>query len=127
MSVATPKPDADAKWLPKSQLQVLLDLLWARKYRVIGPTVSQGAIIYDEVRTTDDLPRGWTEVQAAGKYRLQRRSDDAWFGFTVGPHSWKQYLFPPQSTVATAERTAEGWQMNDVPADETAFAFGGHG
>ena len=54
--------------------------------------------------SVDDLPRGWTEVQGPGSYRLTRRDDDALFGFVVGPHSWKQFLFPASATVATAER-----------------------
>ncbi len=111
------------KWLAKSDFQQLLDLLWSQNFRVIGPTVSQEAIVYDEIRRVEDFPRGMTEVQSAGQYRLQRREDDAWFGFNVGPHSWKRFLFPPQATVAKAERTNEGWQMHDVPHDEPAYAF----
>ncbi|MEX2114253.1 MAG: 4Fe-4S dicluster domain-containing protein [Pirellulales bacterium] len=117
------RPDAKTTSLGKAHFQALLDLLWSKAYRVIGPTVSQGAIIYDEIRAVDDLPRGWTDEQSGGKYRLQRRDDDAWFGFVVGPHSWKRYLFPPKLTVAQANRTPDGWQMVDVPDDEPAYAF----
>jgi formate hydrogenlyase subunit 6/NADH:ubiquinone oxidoreductase subunit I len=109
--------------LSKLQFQGFIDLLWNEGYRVIGPTVAQEAIIYDEIRAVDDLPRGWTDEQSGGHYRLKRRGDDAWFGFVVGPHSWKRYLFPPRITVATAERTADDWQLNDVVDDEPPYAF----
>ncbi len=109
--------------LLKTHFQRLLDLLWSDSYRVIGPTVAQDAIVYDEVRTIDELPRGWTDEQSGGAYRLKQRGDDAWFGFVVGPHSWKRYLFPAEVTVARAERTAGAWQMHDVPDQEPAFAF----
>ncbi len=46
-------------------------LLWNDGYRVIGPTVSQEAIIYDEVRVVDDLPRGWTDEQSGGTLSAQ--------------------------------------------------------
>jgi sulfhydrogenase subunit beta (sulfur reductase) len=118
-----PTPPSHAMWLAKPDLQVLLDLLWSLDYKVIGPTITSGAIVYDEVRSIGDLPRGWTEEQSAGKYRLQPRDDEALFGFTVGPHSWKRYLFPPRAVVATADRTAQGWQLGDVVPEEPAFAF----
>lgn len=109
--------------LPKSQFQGFLDLLWGDGYRVVGPTIAEAAITYDEVRAVDDLPRGWTDEQSGGHYRLKRRDDDAWFGFVVGPHSWKRYLFPPRITVASAERTADDWQLSDAVEDEPPYAF----
>ncbi len=126
MTAAAPQysaPNSAPVVLAKQDFQGLLDLLWSQAYRVIGPTVSQGAIVYDEVRIVDDLPTGWTDEQSAGQYRLKRRDDNALFGYVVGPHSWKRYLFPPQATVATADRIDEVWQMRDTPDDEPAFAF----
>ncbi|MGD9722933.1 MAG: 4Fe-4S dicluster domain-containing protein [Pirellulales bacterium] len=116
-------PTDAGRFLPKDRLQTLLDVLWSQGYRVIGPKISQGAIVYDDVRQVEELPRGWTEEQRGGHYRLQRRDDEALFGFTVGPSSWKQYLFPSQVTVAAAERTAAGWDLRDVPDEAPAFAF----
>ena len=34
--------------------------------------------------------------QDGGTYRLERRADDALFGYAVGPHSWKKFLHPPR-------------------------------
>ncbi len=116
-------PDENVLLLAKEKFQTLLDLLWNEGYRVIGPTISQEAIVYDDVRVVEDLPRGWTDEQSAGKYRLKRRDDDAWFGFVVGPHSPKRYFFPPQVAVAQADRTPDGWQMRDVPDDEPPHAL----
>jgi len=110
-------------WLAKSDFQSFLDRLVALGYRTIGPTLIQGAIGYDEIRQIDDLPIGWTEHQSAGSYRLVRRDDDAWFGFNLGPHSWKRYLFPPQQTVARAIKREDGWQLDDVEDAEPPFAF----
>lgn len=109
-------PPASERFLDKAGLQSLLDLLLAAGFKVVGPTVSQEAIVYDEIRNVTELPRGWTDVQEPAKYRLERRCDEALFGYVVGPHSWKKYLFPPLATMATADRTEGGWQMA-VPAD----------
>jgi ferredoxin len=75
---------------------------------VVGPLVDQQAIVYGDLTSADDLPVGWTEVQEAATYRLERRDDEARFGFAVGPHSWKQFLFPPRVTQWRAERNGDG-------------------
>ena len=110
-------------FLPKPRLQQLLDALKGRGYRTIGPTIDQGAIIYDEIASVSQLPQGWTDQQEPGKYRLERRDDDAWFGYVVGPHSWKRYLFPPLATVAVADRNDAGWQMTTPDAPTPKYAF----
>ena len=98
-------------FLAKADLQILIDLLAGQGFEVIGPTVSQEAIVYDRIRSIEDLPQGWTDRQEPGKYRLERRDDDELFGFVVGPHSWKRYLFPPLTTLSTADLSSNGWQM----------------
>ena len=85
----------------------LIDRLWEAGYMVVGPTIAQGAIIFDEVRGLEQLPIGWTDEQEGGTYRLKRRDDQAYFGYAVGPHSWKKYLFPSRLTLFTIEQTAE--------------------
>ena len=113
----------DVRWLAKADFALLFRALGDRGYEIIGPTVAQGAIVYDRLTSVDDLPRGWTEVQGPGSYRLTRRDDDALFGFVVGPHSWKQFLFPAAATVATADRTSDGWQMQSTTEPQPKYAF----
>lgn len=115
--------DVPPAFLAKPDLQSLIDQLRQRGFEVIGPTVSQEAIVYDRVTSIDDLPRGWTDRQEPGRYRLERRDDDELFGFVVGPHSWKRFLFPPLTTLTTADRTASGWQMRVAEETPPKFAF----
>lgn len=87
---------AHEQWvIERQEFQALLDALRARGYQVIGPTVRDGAIVYDELGKVTDLPVGWTDEQEGGRYRLRRRPDQALFGYTLGPHAWKQFLQPP--------------------------------
>lgn len=115
--------EKESAFLPKPELQSLISLLTTDGYQVVGPTIDQEAIVYDEIRSVDQLPRGWTDRQEAAKYRLERRDDDALFGFVVGPHSWKKYLFPPLTTVASSQKTESGWQMQTPEPDATKYAF----
>ncbi len=110
-------------FLAKADLQILIDLLAGQGFEVIGPTVSQEAIIYDRIRSIEDLPQGWTDRQEPGKYRLERRDDDELFGFVVGPHSWKRYLFPPLTTLSTADLSSNGWQMRAADDNPPKYAF----
>ncbi len=71
-------------------LDALVGVLRDRGYRVVGPTRRDGAIVYEEIASADELPAGWTEEQEAATYRLERRDDEARFGYPVGPQSWKR-------------------------------------
>jgi sulfhydrogenase subunit beta (sulfur reductase) len=63
--------------------QVLLNALGDRGYRVVGPTIRDQAIIYDDIKSVPDLPKGWSDEQRGGHYRLARRDDDALFGYAA--------------------------------------------
>ena len=108
-------------FLPKDQLPTLIELLNKSFDEVIGPRVDQGAIVYDAIRSASELPQGWTDVQSPGVYRLEKKrgssensNDGEYFGYNVGPHSWKKYLFPPLTTLMRSKKTTDGWQMEST-------------
>ena len=105
-------------------LDVLVDVLHARGYRVLGPIVRDGAIVYDDLATAAELPVGWHDVQAPGAYRLERSGDDARFGYAVGPHSWKQFLFPPRVRLWQARRNG-GLEIEEEPGPDRPLALVG--
>jgi sulfhydrogenase subunit beta (sulfur reductase) len=119
----TPPHAADCWTLPKSRFDDLLGLLAGDGFEVIGPHLDQGAIVYGTVASARDLPIGWTDAQQPGSYRLERRGDQTWFGFAVGPHSWKKYLFPPDLRLWQARRTAAGVEVQPNEPDPPRRAF----
>jgi sulfhydrogenase subunit beta (sulfur reductase) len=109
--------------LTAAGLQALFDVLRRRGYRTIGPKVRDQAIVYDDIEAVAELPRGWTDEQAPGRYRLARRGDDALFGYAVGPHSWKAFLHPSMQRLWTARRTGDAVVVTAEPASAERLAF----
>lgn len=110
--------------LTPPDLNRLITALGTDGYRVVGPRVSEGAIIYDEIASTADMPEGWTDSQQPGKYRLEKRSDSALFGYVVGPHSWKKYLFPSNLKLWSATKAEDGRLDIQEPDNEVPrYAF----
>ncbi|MFN2349040.1 MAG: 4Fe-4S dicluster domain-containing protein [Thioalkalivibrio sp.] len=89
-------------------LDTLIQLLTDDGYEVVGPTVRDNAIVYDYLAGVADLPTGWGDEHGPGHYRLRQRDDQALFGYVVGPHSWKKYLFPPRETLVRVLRRDDG-------------------
>jgi ferredoxin len=106
-------------------LALMLSTLRDDGFRTIGPTMQDGAIVYDEIDTVDDLPRGWTDEQEGGHYRLKRRTDQALFGYVVGPHAIKRFLHPPVQPLWQAVREGDGYRFENPPPPERPFAFFG--
>ncbi|MFO0891175.1 MAG: 4Fe-4S dicluster domain-containing protein [Isosphaeraceae bacterium] len=103
--------------IEKPDLQAVIDRLLELGYRVVGPRVSESAVVLGEIRTLDDLPIGISDVQEAGKYRLERRDDGMYFNHVVGPNSLKELVFPPQTTLLTC-RDQDGRMAIEMQSDE---------
>ncbi|HUO97324.1 MAG TPA: 4Fe-4S dicluster domain-containing protein [Rhizomicrobium sp.] len=93
--------------IDKNGLDALIKALAGRGFRVVGPTLRDSAIVYDDIGSAKDLPEGWTDEQDGGTYRLVRRNDEALFGYAVGPHSWKKFLHPPIQSLWKAARSGK--------------------
>jgi ferredoxin len=112
-----------SKVLDRTDFGALFDALGGEGYTIMGPTVSDHAIVYGELGGVEDLPIGWTDVQEAGEYRLQRREDQALFGYAVGQHSWKKLLFPPTSTLFEVKRSNGSLDFVPTEIADTRYAF----
>jgi sulfhydrogenase subunit beta (sulfur reductase) len=100
-----------ASILPKARFDDLIGLLHRDGLEVIGPRIEQQAIVYGPLHSAADLPVGWTDRQEPGIYRLEKRADNSYFGYAVGPHSWKKYLFPPTLRLWQARRMGNGVEV----------------
>ena len=116
------EPQASA-FLARADLGSLLDALHADGRTVIGPTVEDGAIVYAEIGSVADLPIGWRDEQAPGRYRLAHADDERAFGYAVGPTSWKRYTFPPRVPIGRARRDGDRTTFEPIEPEPPALAF----
>ncbi|UCC78242.1 MAG: 4Fe-4S dicluster domain-containing protein [Candidatus Zixiibacteriota bacterium] len=93
--------------LEKKALRSLFDSMVSGGYRIIGPKIANNAIVYRELSSIDDLPKGWIDVQDGGSYHLEQTGGEAYFGYVVGPDSPKRFLFPPERTLWSAEKNGK--------------------
>lgn len=104
-------------------LNDLITALDGRGYQVVGPTPRDGAVVYDHIDSASQLPKGLTDSQEKGTYRLESGDPRAYFAYNVGPHSWKKFLFPNNHLMWSA-RTKDGQVTIETPEEEQApFAF----
>ncbi len=97
-------------------VDALLATLGDLGFDIRGPVERDGAIVIGVIDGVADLPRGVRDVQSPGVYRLEHAGDDALFGWSVGPASWKALAFPPRQTLWHAR--ADSGQIADVPSGD---------
>jgi sulfhydrogenase subunit beta (sulfur reductase) len=113
----------EPRLLRRPDLGRLLEALKQRGYRLIAPTVQNDAIVYDRIDTETDLPIGWTDRQEPGRYRLERRSDQAVFGYAVGPHSYKKLFHVSEERLWSVRRNKDGVELTAHAPEAPALAL----
>jgi sulfhydrogenase subunit beta (sulfur reductase) len=113
----------DRRVLSRADFPAFFTALRDSGYEVIGPTLRDAAIVYDRISRVEELPIGWTDRQDAGKYRVERRSDQALFGYNVGPYTWKKFLFLPHERLWTATKDGTSFTITPEPTDGPRLAF----
>ncbi len=101
MTATATMPEASAAFLPRNDLDRLFSTLHADGRAVVGPTIREGAVVYDRLDTIDDLPVGWTVDSEPGTYRLRRTDENRAFDYGVGVTAWKQFTYPPRVPLTT--------------------------
>jgi ferredoxin len=109
--------------VPKPSLQKVFDNLRAAGFTLVGPTVRDGTVLLDEIAGIEDLPVGWTAEQGPGRYRLKRARDQEYFGYGVGPRSWKRFLHLPELKLFSVNKTDGKWALKPAQGAVPLRAF----
>jgi formate hydrogenlyase subunit 6/NADH:ubiquinone oxidoreductase subunit I len=109
--------------IPASALAAIIDRLRDRGYHVIAPVVRDQAIHYREISTMDELPRGIHDTQGPGTYALEATDSPKYFGFNLGPDSWRAHLLPKKTQVFSGSRRGDTYEIesHQEPAMKKAF------
>ena len=90
------------------QLQQLLNTLASKGYNCIGPQVRDGAIIFDQLESIDQLPQGFNDQQAPGSYTLSKNNSTKFFDWANGPQAIKPNLFSPREKIWQSAQADDG-------------------
>jgi len=109
-------------FLPKQQIDDLIAAVRADGYRVLGPTVHDGGVLFDEIESAADLPVGLRDEQEAGRYRLTPGSDGEVFGVVNGAGSLKPLFFAPEERLLALRRERRGFSVEPLQPPATKLA-----
>lgn len=112
-------------YLDAESIEIIVQKLNEEGYSVVGPVLRAGAIVYDRVTSAAQLPVGWTDEQQPKTYRMKPGSSGAMFGYAVGPHSWKRFLFPPVQKIFGSRRVGKNFEVehDGQPSPAPRYAF----
>ena len=90
------------QFLSRERLASLFDVLRAARYRIVGPKVKDGAIVFETITSAVELPRGVRDDQQPGQYRLRDTGDQRMFAWANGPQAIKPLVFAAHEPLWTA-------------------------
>ena len=112
-----------ASFLPRSDLDRLFQALSADGRRIVGPTIAEDAVVYDELESPADLPAGWRSETSPGNYRLRKTDGERAFDHGVGVTAWKRFTHPSIVPLTRGSRNGPLVQVESVRTDPPKLAF----
>ena len=109
----------------REDLDELVQALRSKGFTVAGPVARDGAIAIDTIERAADLPAGWSDEQAPGRYHLTRNGDSAVFAHTIGADSWKRFLNPPDTQLYRIAADGKSFTVPERSAPEVRYALFG--
>ena len=113
---------AEYQFLPRKDLQRLLEVLRAAGFRCVGPQMRDGAVMYDTIEDAARLPRGVHDEQAPGRYLLHAGDGERLFAWANGPQAIKPLTFAPREILWQAHQQDGGLEFSAAPLHDEPVA-----
>lgn len=109
--------------IKKEHLSLIFNII-RRSHRVIGPRLSENAIVMGEI-DFHDIPAGYKDSQGTGFYRLTAplKNRGVVFSFSNSADSFKRFLNPPLQEVFTFKKSKGETLINSCFKEEMPVAF----
>ena len=110
-------------FLKRDHLGQLLDSLCAQGYRCIGPRLHDGAIVYGELQSPEQLPVGVHVRQSPGSYQVEQGESPRCFAWSNGPQLLKPLVFRSREVQWKVVRDTDGgldFSEVNIEAEPTA-------
>ena len=114
---------AAASFLARGDLDRLFAALAADGRRVVGPTVVDGAVVYDELSGPDELPTGRTVETSPGTYRLSADRSPRAFDYGIPLTAWKRYTHPAIIPLTRSRRDGDVTSFEPIAEPPPRLAF----
>ncbi len=110
-------------FLPRADLQRLIDRLRREHADCLGPQVRDEAIVFASLERAEQLPFGYLDRQRPGSYRLEFGDSERAFAWANGPQALKPLVFEPEQPMWHSVRDPDGsLQFHPVPAKPSSLA-----
>ncbi len=103
-------------------LQILFDRL-ASSFKVIGPAIQADTILLREIGFRD-IPFHSVDIHGPGFYRISQEKRPQLFSFSIGPDSFKRFLFPPVQELFEWHHDKGVLKIKDLVDQEPFVLFG---
>ena len=111
------------RYLPKAELNTLVQRLKQDGHEVLGPRMADGVVSLRPIQSADDLARGVKDEQNAGRYRLRDSDPDSYFRYGVGAEGPKRYFFPPRHPLFGFHRENGTFALDQAPPPPPKLAI----
>ncbi len=104
-------------------LDCLVQCVLEQGYELYGPRVNNETLVFGPIQDAAALPKGYSDEQEGGHYRLINNGDDSYFNYVVGQDTWKRFLFRNEELIFTS-RVEEGqviFKSAVAPVTKKAF------
>ncbi len=116
---------SEMRYMPRAMLDELIAAIRDAGYRVIGPREEsgQGGLVYREIGSAADLPRGLQDEQAPGRYRLHANGSARHFSWANTASAIRPYVFAPREKLWRVVRREGRLQFEAVAVDAPKTAI----